>query len=109
MEGAPELIRGRKCGERLDQPTSPLGEVGDDLGERALLMALGGEREAARIGGRVDLTPVQQVVESLLPQVLDIGEMPDVLGDRPRPFQLATGEFSRKPLHEPRDPRRQAA
>ena len=44
--------------------------------------------EASGDGRRVRLLSFPQVFESLLPELLHVGEVPDVLGNRPLPLEL---------------------
>src|SRR5262245_61293036 len=83
VERARALQPRRGVRQRLDQTRSPFGQLRDCRRQWTELVALGQGLETYGIGGRVVLAALAQIFEPLLPQLLDVREMPDVLDDRP--------------------------
>src|SRR5262245_46958406 len=109
VERARHLQLGRCRAERRHQRSPPRCQLTDRFRQRPMLMALRHRPESVRIGGCVLGPALAQIFETLLPRILDVGEMPRILCDRPASLGLSSSHILGESHHQKLDPRHDAA
>ncbi len=79
----------RSVRQGVDELPAPHAELGHDCGERLVDVSLGQRSEVLWASRGVDWSPISQIVQTLLPELFHVGQVPDVLSDGPRPVHSA--------------------
>ena len=100
VKRARQVERGRGAFHRGDQRAASSIELFDDGRKRPAFVPLRGGLEAYGIRGCVALAAAAQVLESLLPEILHVGQVPHVLGDGPGAIDAAVCELVAHAMEE---------